>query len=596
MPVELANPLLESGRMNYLFRMPSLAIACTLILGCSAEHEMIDPQAVALGVRSTMDFPAGSPESEVRNIELGDTVMILPNAVSRNMSARMYSRSARDEPRMHISDGKVLRQVGANRVLATAVGSAQVTIAGTAGRSVAAFRVTERGGLSNAQPSSSVMSTLQVRTAPGAGLRGELSSGVPLAAGKLRDSDVPNVSVFVGDAEVASFVEALKGKHPDGSLRSILVQFAVPDAAGEVTLRRNVGTPRRRARVPVSPIPDRFLMYADMHDLAATQVVGPVSLSADESYQGGRALDAKYSEFEPIQWAQSGDEWTSNFYDRALAYFSYSIRQGSSSYYNRGARLAVSYRRQYLEANNYGTSEWWAQLDGLAAHYWLTGDDSSRTAVIRAAESLNLSRGGTARLTNTTSHEWMDGRVAARVLSSKFLAIALDAEPYGTVGDWRGAASQDVRDILSIQAPDGAWRYFSNCGESSNFMSGLIAGALVQYADVTGDEARVREPIRRFANWLWTTQWKPAEEVFNYYSGNCVKDGKTIGDTFAAPDLNGFYVEMYGWLWRQTKDPVHIQRGDAVLTGLISHSWFAGSKQFNQAFRTSTRYLALRGR
>jgi hypothetical protein len=595
MPVGLPNPLLESRRMRYNLGMPCLALMSAFLVGCAVDDSLAEPQPIALSARSTSGISSPDSPNGIRIVSLGDTARISQSAALRNMNVRFASRSSRRFSRVTISDSSVLRPLGHDSVVAIAPGIAQVVSWGAIGRSVETFQVVARDASSQTSASLAIIADLRIRVIPGANPQGELSSGVPLAPGQLRKLDLENLAVFVGDRPIPANVEPLRGLHADGSLRSILVQFSVTDAAAPVSLRRVAIAPQRRTRIAPNPVPERFLMYDDLHAEARTLVVGPVSLSADETSQGGRALDAKFSEFEPIHWAQSGDTWTANFYDRALAYFTYSIRQGSTTYFNRGARLAVAYRRNYLEPNNYGTSEWWAQLDGLAAHYWLTGDDSSRTAVIRAAESLNLSRGGTARLTNTTSHEWMDGRVTARVLSSKFLAIALDAEPYGTVAEWRSAALKDLTDVLSVQAPDGAWRYYSNCNESSNFMSGLIAGALIQYADVTGDAARVREPVRRFANWLWSTQWRPTDEVFNYYSGKCSKDGVVIGDAFAGSDLNGFFLEMYGWLWKQTGDATHVRRGDAVLSGMVSRSWFAGSKQFNEVFRTSPRYLALRG-
>jgi hypothetical protein len=578
--------------------MPFLVATCVLVAGCAAGDDLLEPRTVSAAERSALT----GVEADVREIEIGDTISItLALPASRSTMPRRIRRGTPPSARAITTDTTMLRRIDDARFVAIAPGSATISVVNTASvRSTFRYKI---GGSSRLLPPvmapvelpPAVLPALQVRSAVGTPETGEVSSGLPLAPGRLRTGDVAGLAVFVGDTEVPSYIEPLKGRHVDGSLRSILVQFTVADAGAPVTLRRVTTAPRRRPRVAPSPVPARFVMYADLIEEAQTNVVGPISLSSRETFAGGRALDTKFAEFEPTHWSAQGDDWTANFYDRALAYFAYALRQGSPTFLQRGSRLAVAYRRGYLEANNYGTSEWWAQLDGLASHYWLTGDDSSRIAVIRAAESLNVSRGGTARLTNTQSHEWMDGRVTARVLSSKFLAISLDADPYGSVSDWRAAASQDVRDVLSIQGADGTWRYAANCGQSSNFMSGLVAQALIQYGEVTGDVARIREPVRRFASWLWTTQWQPGEQSFNYYSGRCVSSqGQVIGDTYAGTDLNGFFLEMYGWLWKQTNDPVHVQRGDAVMQGMLARTWFAGSKQFNQAFRTSWRYLALR--
>ena len=50
--------------------------------------------------------------------------------------------------------------------------------------------------------------------------------------------------------------------------------------------------------------------------------------------------------------------------------------------------MVLDYRRNYLTANNYQTSPHWSQLDGVALHFWMTGDDSSRIAVGKAAWNL----------------------------------------------------------------------------------------------------------------------------------------------------------------------------------------------------------------
>lgn len=423
-----------------------------------------------------------------------------------------------------------------------------------------------------------------------------VTNGIPLPPGWLSTSATQPVRVMIGGSEIPSYVETLRGKHPDGSAMSVLVQFVWPDSVGGSAALEIGATSTVPARTKVSldgKMPAAAALPVDAEYLVSTQVVGPtVSRAASPSAPGYfTSYESAFDTWGETQWASNGASWSAmNFYDRVLSHFAFWTRTANPVLWERAARIAIDYRDNYLEANSFGSTEWWAQLDGLALHYWLAGDDRSREAVYKTAENLHRSRGTEARLTNTTTHPWMDNRNQTKVLSGKVLAYRLEAPPFGAVTDWRGQAADDLGWILQTQSANGSFVFNGQCGQSSNFMTGMLTSALIQYSEFVDPDARILPAVQKFQDWLWDTQWRPADQVYNYYSGLCVGNG----DATAANDLNGFYLEAYGWLRAKTGDPKYLQRGDATFAGSVAKTWFANPKQFNQAFQFSWRYLSYR--
>jgi hypothetical protein len=425
-----------------------------------------------------------------------------------------------------------------------------------------------------------------------------VGNGIPLRAGAVQPNEVDQLRVLVGGVEVPSYVEALKGKHRDGSLRSVLVQFSttVNATQGTATLvKGGSGAPLRRARVAPAAVPVATALPAPEY-LLATGIFGRTRTVGEARVTSlGNRYEDLWQQWEPHQWTASGDNWTSNYYDRALVYFAAYARSGNPIYFNRGARFALNYRTTYLEANQYGSSEMWAQLDGLKLHYWFTGDEASRTAVWRTAESLDRSRGTAARLTDTTS-DWFDNRNQAKVLGSKVLSIELEAPAYGSISDWQAQVRRDLRWILSTQNSLGAYHFAGQCYKSSNFMTGMLNAELIKYLDVLQVDGDVIIPSLVSSARFLRSQWLPATRTFKYYSGLCVnpRTGVGQGGEESGDDLNGFFIEMWTFLSSQTKDPAYERELGDIMQGLLDKTFFSGNKQFNQAFRTSYLYFGPR--
>lgn len=425
-----------------------------------------------------------------------------------------------------------------------------------------------------------------------------VSAGLPLKKGLLRATQLSGVKLFVNNVEVARHVSALQGTHSDGSLRSILVQFAVPQASLDAPVRLEMTgrTLPELARVVPQSVPTTIVTYADQNKLVETGIVGLTVSRAAAPTNAPHFVqfETDFDKWQAVQWDRNDGIVLQNYYDRVLSYLAAYVRTGNPTYLFRGATTSKRYRDEYIIPENYGLPEWQGNLDGMAVHYWLTGDEPTRSALILVAGQFDHTRGGD-QLANYTNHPWMDNRNQARVLGTKVLALMLGATSIPgyswaqPIPDLKSAAALDLTRILSTQQRDGAYRWTAICGESSNFMTALLNGVLGQYYDEVVADPRILDSVKRSYSWLYTTQWLPASRAFNYYSGPC-----TTGGPGAAGDLNGLYLDGLAWLYRQTRDPSLRTLGEEVFRGGVESAYLYGPKQFNQQYEMSYRWLGVR--
>ena len=130
-------------------------------------------------------------------------------------------------------------------------------------------------------------------------------------------------------------------------------------------------------------------------------------------------------------------------------------------------------------------------------------------------------------------------------------------------------------------------------------MVGMLNDVLIEYYRDFEPDPRIPASIAAANEYLWTTQWLAADQAFKYASVACSPNpfGTNVGGPSPAGDLNGLLISSFGWLAQHTGDPKWRTRGDAIMAGLVSTRWgqyYTGSKQFNQAFAESYRYLAWR--
>ena len=323
--------------------------------------------------------------------------------------------------------------------------------------------------------------------------------------------------------------------------------------------------------------------------------------------------DTDFKKYADRHWKARADAWQENYYDRSLVYYVAWMRSGDPEYWRRGTMIALKYRREYVERNNYGSSPHWAQLRGLELHYLLTGDTLSRRAVpgifAQHLVSYTMPKANGKAHVEDTNVSYMENRIQARVLQAALSSWRMQAS-FKRAGGYGGEMSPAtwptrLRDILnkvlSTQNADGSWSWVQICGGQLNYMVGMLNDVLIAYYTDFEPDPRIPLAIERANEYLWTTQWLPNAKAFKYASVPCSPNpsGRNVGGPTPAGDLNGLLIASYGWLYQHTGDPKWRTRGDAILAGLVAPRWasnYTGSKQFNQAYTSSFKYFAYRAR
>ena len=299
--------------------------------------------------------------------------------------------------------------------------------------------------------------------------------------------------------------------------------------------------------------------------------------------------ETNFKKYGDLQWNAFGPRWdagNSNAgYDRAAINFVWWARTGDTTYLNRAHALAASYRNGYLIPAQYMTSPHWSQVEGLYLDWVVTGDTQSRDAVLRIANVLVAFD----PYLDALYKDWLENRIQARVLLAYWMAEKIS----GTGSVWTTRINAAIPRIIAGQSDDGHWGFPSTCGGSWNFMTGMLTDVLSRMYDQRsgngGNNPAMLTAVTKAANYLWNTQWRPADQSFNYASLECLNAG---GPTSAA-DLNGLILPVYGWLGKTTGDAAWFAKGDAIMAGMTGAD-IELYKQFSESYTSSYRYLGYR--
>lgn len=464
-----------------------------------------------------------------------------------------------------------------------------------AGQAACADTVTASAGTLSAQavfviappapPSTPVGSVIALRLRRFDGGTGDVlvSSGVPLAPGQLRPADASRVRLLIGGREVAAYIVPLKGLHRDGSIRSMLVQVRASIGADAVPAELQLGVAPSIARAseqPTSAEPDAMALPTSAQ-LIASQLVGP-TMPLDSTTVAG--FDEGFEANGDAQWAMYGAKWDNvYYYDRALNHIAYWVRGGGVRWMRRALAMALNYRTNYIEVSGFGPAPHWAFPEGLALHYWLTGDEASRQAILKSTDRASIGF-DPVRMADP-SWAYIEGRIQARMLLLAAYSHALEGgDPY------RSLASGYVNSIVSVTKADGSYSWPNWCGYQGNYMVALQNDALVKFTRLIGDDARILPTMKLSLDYLWNTQWRAADRSFNYTSGPC----PNVGDTIPAPDLTALFASSYSWYAQQTRNETYRMRSEEIMSAGITGRWLGGPKQFNQVFYNTFEHLRYR--
>lgn len=358
-------------------------------------------------------------------------------------------------------------------------------------------------------------------------------------------------------------------------------------------------TPAPPDTTPTPPVPGRPL-WAQSVD----RVLGPIPNCAQLATTTGpmREWYDAWAKWEPVRWKADSSRWdAANYYDRAAIYYAMAVCELphdatlSARYRARADALAVDYRDKYLIKNDGGASAHWSQLEGVAVHALTTGDAASRRIVGRTAEVLGATAYYTKRVFGDTTHVDMENRIAQRAILAVVLAHELQSPGKSfPASRWPGVLDTLITLTLRAQRADGAWAYRckgGGCGLEFPYMDALLMDALIRAETLVHHDARTLPLIRTTIDHHLVAAVRPDS---SWHYNLRPLPGGTIGGRSASPDLNGLHPAAYAWLAQQTGDPTYVARVQPFFLKGVRAGQYNYSKQFNQAFYSSYRYVAMR--
>jgi len=421
-----------------------------------------------------------------------------------------------------------------------------------------------------------------------------VSSGIPLPPGYLLPSDVGTVRVVVNGVEQALYVEALGRVRPDGSVRSVLVQFAyaVPASgtvAGTLLVKQGARPGPDRAKVTPSGNPQAVVLPSDPAYLVSTRLGGALQpLSQAGLGAAWQAQSADFATYANRQWPSPGAAWGSRgiaLYEHPLNYYQQWLRTGEVIWWQRATAMALNYRDGWAIPNRNQAVQWLSNTEGMAVHYFVTGDPVTQRAVGDLAEFMEH----TTEPGYTEPSLWLGGVMGDGRGKARTLMAAIDAWEVGAAtGTYylgltgRTGLTQNITDILGSQQANGGFGGTQYSNGQKSYMAGMQVTALIRYYDEVSADPRIPPAVKRNLDYTWTTAWVPASQAFKYVN---LYVSSNDPDT-PEPGLNGLLLPGYAWYGNYFGDATSQSRADQILAGLrtAAPNWNSWYEQFDQAY------------
>ena len=298
---------------------------------------------------------------------------------------------------------------------------------------------------------------------------------------------------------------------------------------------------------------------------------------------------------------------TISVYERPASFYAEWVHTGDTKWRDYADAMVLAYLNDWLNPGGVFQvpSPHFSQMESLYMYKVLHGDPDGRLtdAMNRIALAFCAF---TADIVNL-SKPWLENRVQTRTMIAHWVAEKLFG--VGALTGYQDPALNNFTDILdgeilavlAMQSPDGSWRFpLSTCGESLNYMSGMLADFLTRIYDnrpKTSYNSAILDAMKKLGHFLWDTQWRgvtPGDsQSFNYMSGLCVSSGSAT----PAPDENAQMAALFMWLGKTTGETTTGDawwtKGDQVIDGMQGASWYL-YRQYSQQIASSYRALGYR--
>lgn len=315
---------------------------------------------------------------------------------------------------------------------------------------------------------------------------------------------------------------------------------------------------------------------------------------------------SNFEKWEAAHWRTDSSAWAAaNYYDRGkieyvfAACYARSDSARAAMHLARGHAIVLDYRDQYLAKWDGAVPQHQQQLEGVALHALLTGDTLSRRLIGRTAENAlgNYYRN---RVFGQTLHVDMENRIAAYTVRAVGLARVLQSPGKSiTLPEWPRKLDSLWVMIYRAQKPNGQWCY--RCGPPVDtvkltfpYMDAILVDASLMYGRwyPNGPQlARLAQLRRSTYDFLLDSALR-ADSSFHYNVTPATVTPSMTGGRTASPDLNGFHPANLWALWRETGDPKYRDAAALLFDKGVRSGFYAGTKQFNQAYAFSYRYVA----
>jgi hypothetical protein len=287
------------------------------------------------------------------------------------------------------------------------------------------------------------------------------------------------------------------------------------------------------------------------------------------------------------------------YYDAEVMYYQMLAYTGDSNWQG-CANAAESAYRSYVrgataDPSGYGAVPgFWVFTDGLRTDFERTGDAQSKEAVIELSEH-------GAYCSDYTETSWTVPPYLIREVAYCLNAMT-DAEALGA--PHRARADLLLNQLLGhLDAIVNQTYRVTDAGREDTppeavgktyvqpFYIGLALKTLIEVQAARPDP-RIPAAIQKAADFLWQKAWVAKDQAFFYASW--ATPGQAYAPQNGSPDLNLLIAPAYAWLYKTTGDAKYRDQGDQVWSGGVKGAWLDGSKQFNQNYYWSFKYVEWR--